>query len=476
MENLTIEDKKTQFYILLCVSIGAFMANLDLAIANIALPTISKDFNITPNIASRVIVAYSLMEASLVLAFGKLADQRGCRKIFMWGLGLFTIASLFCGISGDIRGLVLSRILQGIGGAMIFSVMMATISIYFPKNISGKVMGIVTTVAAAGIALGPPLGGFIISLSHWRWIFFINIPIGIFSLIIGHIFLPKKHPLPANKTFDLGGAIATFISLCTFVFIIHNGPKMNWIAPKMIVAFIIMLASLIFLFYQERKAVVPIIDLNLLKNWNFLLSALGSIPSFMVTSGLLFLFPFYLQDLLKLDVKTAGMLIMAIAVGQLPGPYAGSLADRFGSKKVLLFGIFLTLLSFGLFFSLNGSSGTIIIISALGLFGVSLGFTKAPNVSLALSFVPPEKKGAAAGMMGALRSLGIILGVLFFEIIFSDSLSGGNSVTAADPATFNVAPSLLMTGFRNSFIFGLIICIASFVIILAIKESKFAKN
>lgn len=476
MNSLTIEDKKAQFYILLCVCIGAFMANLDLAIANIALPTISRDFNITPNIASRVIVAYSLMEASLLLAFGKLADQRGCRKIFMWGLGLFTIASFFCGISGSIGALVLSRIFQGIGGALIFSVMMATISIYFPKNISGKAMGIVTTAAAAGVALGPPLGGFIISLSHWRWIFFINIPIGIFSIIIGHLFLPKKFPQPANKAYDTGGAIATFISLCTLVFILHNGLKTNWLAPKMIIALIMLIASVIFLLYAEKKVAVPIIDIELLKNRNFLLSALGSVPSFMLTSGLLFLFPFYLQDLLKLDVKTAGLIIMAVAVGQLPGPYAGSLADKFGSKKVLLLGIFLTLLSFALFFSLNGSSGTLIIVSALGLFGISLGFTKAPNVSLALSFVPVEKKGVAAGIMGAFRSMGIILGVLFFEIIFSHGMSAGSSIPNADALTFNISPLLLMTGLRHSFVFGLIICLGAFAMILAVRESKIKTN
>ncbi len=476
MEKYTVEDKKSLFYILICVSIGAFMANLDLAIANIALPTISRDFNITPNMASRVIVAYSLMEASLVLAFGKLADQRGAGKIFMWGLGIFTISSLFCGISTTIRFLVLARVLQGIGGAMIFSVMMAIVSIYFPKDVCGKAMGIVTTAAAAGVALGPPLGGFIISISHWRWIFFINIPIGIFSLIIGHLFLPKKFPEPANRTFDLGGAVATFISLCTFVFILHKGPAENWFSMKIVPAYVIFLSSIIYLFYREKKVAVPIIDINLLKNRNFLLSALGSIPAFIVTSGLLFLIPFYLQDLLKMDVKTAGLIIMAIAIGQLPGPYAGALADRFGSKKVLLFGIFLSILSFLLFLGFSQNSGIFLIVSALGLFGISLGFSKAPNVGLALSFASPDKRGIASGIMGALRSVGIILGVLFFEIIFSDSLSSGKSITDADPASFNVAPQLLMTGFRNSFIFGFIICIAAFLLILAVREPEKSKG
>lgn len=476
MENLTVNDKKTQFYILLCVSIGAFMANLDLAIANIALPTISRDFNVTPTIASRIIIAYSLMEASLLLAFGKLADLKGSKKLFMWGLGLFTIASFFCGISENIGMLTLSRVIQGIGGAMIFSVMMAIISIYFPKDVCGKAMGIVTTAAAAGVALGPPLGGFIISLSHWRWIFFINIPIGIFSLIIGHQFLPKKHPSPAKTVYDLGGAIATFVSLSAFVYLMHKGPEVNWLAPGIGIAFIILIISLIYLLYEERRAAAPIIDLDLLKNGNFLMSALGSIPSFIATSGLLFVIPFYLEDLKKLDVQTSGLIIMAVAFGQLMGPYAGGLVDKFGSRKVLLFGIFMTLLSFILLLTLNGSSGIVIITTALGLFGISLGFSKAPNVALALSFASLEKKGIAAGLMGALRSLGIILGVLFFGTILSHTISQGKPLSDVDPASMSMNPALLLKAFHNTFIFGILISIAALILIVMVKEMKFTKN
>lgn len=284
------------------------------------------------------------------------------------------------------------------------------------------------------------------------------------------MFLPGKYHLPEKPVFDYGGAIASFVSLSAFVYMLHNGAGVNWKAPDIITSLIILIISIIYLFYEERKAVVPVIDPALLKNKNFLLCALGSVPSFMITSGLLFLFPFYLEELMKFSVETSGMLIMAIAMGQLPGPYAGSLADKFGYKKILVLGIFLTLLSFALFFSLSGSSGIILIVSSLGLFGISLGFTKAPNVGLALSFVPPEKKGIAAGIMGALRSLGIILGVLFFEIIFTRSISAGNSMPQADLTSSAIDSGLLMKGFHHSFIFGFIICFAAFLMILSVKE------
>ena len=470
MESFTIQDKKQQFYIILIVSIGAFMANLDLTIVNVALPSISHDFNIDPSTVSRIVLAYALMEGGFLLTFGRIGDLKGFRKVFITGLGIFTVGSLFCGFSNTLNQLSLSRVIQGIGGAMIFAVMMSIVALYIPKEIQGKAMGIVTTTAAAGVALGPPVGGFIISLSHWRWIFLINIPIGIFAVIMGLKYLPKRHPIPTDVKLDYYGAIFSFLALSSFVFAIDQGEKLGWVSPIIISSFLIFIISTLILIFKEGKVKNPLIDIQLLKNRNFLFTALASIPSFMATSGLLFIMPFYLEVLRKFDTKISGLILMVIALGQLLGPVAGSLADKKGTKKVLLAGMAISIISFIFLIFLGSDSSAWLIIISLAIFGISLGIIKAPNVKLALALSPPQKKGFAAAMMGALRSIGIILGVLFFKMIFSQSIHGKiDSGVSLKNVNFN--PLHLLQGFHNTFIFGLAISIVALVLVVSVKKS-----
>ncbi|MEA3265360.1 MAG: MFS transporter, partial [Candidatus Fermentibacteria bacterium] len=168
-----ITGRGKQLIFILCIACGAFMANLDITILNTALPTIARDFSATPNTVAMVVLLYQIFEAGFLLFFGKLGDIRGFRGIYTSGFAVFTIGSLMCGLSKGMTLLLVARAVQGLGGAMLFSVMMATVSSFLPEGSRGKGIGTVTLAAAVGIALGPPLGGFIATAFNWRWIFLV---------------------------------------------------------------------------------------------------------------------------------------------------------------------------------------------------------------------------------------------------------------------------------------------------------------
>lgn len=471
-QSCVIGDRRKQILLIACVSSGAFMANLDLTIVNTLLPTISHEFNVDVTTVSRIVLIYALFEASFLLTFGKLGDMKGYWKIFLSGFLLFTIGSMFCGLSGNLNTLLGARMIQGIGGALLFSVMMASVAAYLPANISGRAMSIVTTAAALGVAAGPPAGGFIASLANWRWAFYINIPIGIISIIVGWISFPRPNQVSKDSRFDYIGAITTFLALLSFTFVFQAGGTIGWKSPVVILGLLVFIASVAIFIIQEKRISYPLIDLDLFKNRNFTLATLASSPAFITTAGLLFILPFYLELGRGLSSKISGLILLTISLGQLLGPYAGYLCDRYGSRKVLLGGIILSIISFIVLMALHLSSSIVILIASLLLFGVALGFSKAPNVNLALSYTPPGKKGIGGAILGALRSMSMILGVLFFEMIFSKALLRHGAPQDLSLSRTDIAPDVIQAACHSTFIFGLLVCIIALLLINAMQKEK----
>lgn len=467
-----ITDSKKQFLFLLCISLGAFMANIDISIVNVSLPTISKEFNVTMITISYIILAYQIMETCFLLFFGKLGDTKGFKKIYLFGFVVFTIASALCGFSSNIYHLIFFRILQGLGGAALFAVMMASIAVHIPLEKRCFGMAIVTTAAAAGVALGPPIGGYLDFALSWRWIFWVNIPIGIIAVILGIIYIPSSQILKKESKIDIVGTITSFIFLFLLIYVLQNGHHHGWFTFYTIFGALLFVASIITFIIWEKRCESPLIDFKIFKNKNFTLLLIASLPSFMASSGLIFILPFYFEKVRGLDTRITGLIILSMALGQFLGPWAGRLGDKLGVKKMFDFGMLLNLISFIILVFLRVDSPIYLFIAAMTIFGISLAFSKAPNVQLGIKSAPPEYKGVTASTFGLGRSLALLLGVLFFEKVFTIMVHGINLDTKVQSMGYkhlNIDPAVLYKGFFAVFVFGLVISSIGYIFAKMVK-------
>jgi len=469
MENYIISDGRRQKTLMAVVCFGALMANMDATIVNVCLPTIAGELNLSPSIASILILAYLLFETGPLMAFGKLGDLFGGRRVFLAGFSLFTLSSFACGMATSFWPLVIMRAVQGVGGAMIFSVMLSFAALYIPTSRRGRAMGWTTTAAALGVALGPTVGGFIAHYVGWRYVFFINVPLGLAALAIGYAVLPKEHPPARDKRFDLLGALYQTVFLMSFLFAVNRGLELGWLSLPILSAFAVCLVLAVLLVRRELRIDYPVLDFRLFANRDTLLATLTHCLSMMALGGVLFLMPFYLQDVRNLPADIIGLIMSVISFGQFLGPFAGQLGDRVGHKKVTLAGVFLGLVAFGMFTIMDFGEPLWWAVSALVLFGLSQGLNRAPNIQLILASVPPERKGTAASITALMRSLGLVLGVVVFETTFSELIPASVSLDAISLGKSGVAAESLHEGFVATFLVGLVVSAVMVAMIAAVR-------
>ncbi|MBN2515395.1 MAG: MFS transporter [Deltaproteobacteria bacterium] len=471
MNELTVTDTSQQRWILICAAAAIFMSNLDISIVNISLPVISRHFNVGIGIVSRVVLVYFLILISFLLGFGKLGDIKGFRKVFIAGFIVFIIGSFLCGISSSIHMLIAFRVIQAIGGSILTALAPAIVSVLLPPDIRGRSLGIVGTSGALGITLGPAVGGFITASLSWHWIFFINIPLGIIAIMIGSRVLPKKMAHTADSRFDMIGAVLIFFALMTFLYAMNMGQEQGWMSLVILSSFFFSIVFFTVFFIREKRILYPILDMDLFRNWNFSMGTLASFFVLMVLNGTVFLFPFYLEIARELGIDKAGLiLIIPSAVMIFMGPAAGSISDKIGSRWLCALGMFLCAGAFVMFSSLHGSSSISFIVLSLVWFGFTAGLFMAPNSSLVMGEAPQEKQGVASGVMMLIRHGGGVLGICFFETVFSSSLPQNISMGDISSAHCAVSPQILTVGFHNAFLFGVLLCFAASLFSVMVRQ------
>jgi EmrB/QacA subfamily drug resistance transporter len=471
MHELTVTNTSQQRWILICAAVAIFMSNLDISIVNISLPDISRHFDVGIGIVSRVVLVYFLILTSFLLGFGKLGDMKGFKKVFIAGFIVFMIGSFLCGMSRSIHMLIAFRVIQAIGGSILTALAPAIVSVLLPPDIRGRSLGIVGTSGALGITLGPAIGGFITASLSWHWIFFINIPIGIIAMIIGSRVLPNKTAQTVDSRFDIIGAVLIFFALMTLLYAMNMGQEQGWMSSVILSSFFFSIVLFSVFFIREKKILYPILDMDLFRNWNFSMGTLASFFVLMVLNGTVFLFPFYLEITRELGVDKAGLiLVIPSAVMIFMGPVAGSISDKIGSRWLCAIGMFLCAGAFFMFSLLDGNSSIPFIILSLAWFGFTAGMFMAPNSSLVMGEAPQEKQGVASGVMMLVRHGGGVLGICFFETVFSSSLPQKISIGNISPAHCALSPQLLTEGFHNAFLFGALLCFAAALFSVTIKQ------
>lgn len=404
---------------MLTVWIGIFMATLDGSIVNVALPTLTEFFKTDLNTIEWVVMAYLLTITSLLLSLGRLSDMFGRKTIFAGGLAIFTLGSALCAFSATEGQLIFFRIIQGIGAAMLMATGVAIITHAFPPKERGKAMGLIGTVVAIGSMAGPVMGGFLIENVGWPSIFYINIPVGIIGTAMAIKVLAKEETTN-GQTFDLLGALTLFISLISLLMALSMGQELGWGSGYIILLFGSSIIFLILFIIIENKARHPVMELRHFRNRPFAAANISAMISFIAMFTVILLMPFFLEKELGYSPQKVGIVFLAVPlVMSVISPVSGWLSDRTNSYILSSIGIgFATISIMSLGYLSSDSSFTDVALR-LSLLGLGMGLFQAPNNSIIMGSLPKEQLGIAAGTLGTMRNMGMVIGVAVSGAVFS---------------------------------------------------------
>lgn len=441
------------------MSIGLFMATLDSSIVNISLPKISLSFQVPlSGMVEWVIIAYLIVIAGLLLTLGRLLDMVGQKLLWVLGLGIFTASSALCGAAPSLVLLVIFRALQAVGGAMIMAVSPVMITRAFPATERGRALGILALVVAAGTSAGPTVGGFITHAFTWRWIFYINVPIGIIGIAAALRLLTEPlRPNWGHQQFDPLGAILLSVSVSCLMLGMSFGQEAGWRSCIIIGLFVATLVLLAAFIIHERRVTQPLVDFALFRNRLFTAAIASSFLCFLSLFAVVFLMPFYLEELLALPVHLAGLLMTAVPLTiAVVAPLSGWLSDRLGSRLLSSTGMAIVCLGLWFLSRLTSQASLSDIVWPLLVTGFGQALFQPPNNNAILSSVPPQRLGIASGFLSTVRVLGQSSSVALSGAIFTSL--GGAQAGAALSQNWGLPAEPLKAIFTHAFHITLLTC------------------
>ncbi len=445
------EHPSYKWWVLFNVMFGTFMVVLDSSIVDVSMPTIMATFGVTVDTAKWVATAYLLALAVMLPTSGWIADRFGYKKTYATALTLFTTGSLLCSLSWSISALIAFRIIQGIGGGLLMPVGMAIVMREFPPEKRGTAIGFWSVASAASVSLGPTLGGYLIDNYVWHSIYDINVPIGIVA-IFATLVIQREYQSQKSRTFDMAGFLSMALFLTTLLLALSDGDADwntgGWTSPFILTCFALALIGFVAFISIELNSREPLVDLTLMKDYNFALANLVLFIFGMGMFGSTFLLPLYLQNGLGYSAFQAGALFLPLGFLQgTMGPLAGYLSDKVNPKFLSLYGVVVLALSLfsNHFLSLFSERSSVMI--SIYLRGLGMGFIFTPLSSLSLSNVPKEKMARASGLYNVLRQVGGSFGVAIMGTLLTNRTAFhetiyGQAVNRYSPAVRNVLNGL----------------------------------
>ncbi len=440
---VTPGQQGNKWWTLVAVCLGTFMLLLDITIVNVALPDIQRALHSSFSDLQWVVDAYALTLAAFLLTAGSLADMYGRRLLYLVGLAVFTCASVLCGFATSTLMLQLSRGLQGVGGAIMFAVSLALLADAFRGRDRGVAFGVWGTVTGLAVAIGPLLGGVLTSGLSWRYIFFVNVPIGIVAVAITVTRVAESRAPQASGPDWLGFVIFT-VALASLVYGLIESNQRSFTDSLVLGCLAAAAALLVVFVVVERRSAHPMFDLNLFRLPTFsggLTAAFGLSAS--IFAMLLYLV-LYLQDILGYSPLGAGVRLMYISGAILvSATVAGRLSSRVPVRLLIGPGLIIVGVSLLLMRGLNAGSSWTHLIPGMIVGGVGIGLVNPPLASTAVGVVPPQRAGMASGINSTFRQVGIATGIALLGSLFSNEVKDQvQSLAAAAPGLSSRSPQI----------------------------------
>jgi MFS transporter, DHA2 family, multidrug resistance protein len=421
-----------KWFLLANIMLGTFMAVLDATIVNVGLPKIMASFGVGLDKIEWVITAYMLAMAVMLPTSGWLADKFGYKKMYFFGLFLFTFGSMLCGMSSNEDMLIISRVIQGLGAGTIQPLGMAIITREFPPNQRGLALGFWAISAAASVSFGPLIGGFLIDNFNWQLIFDVNIPIGILAMLFT-LIIQSEYKNNRIRKFDIVGFISVTLFLPLTLFALTEGNSATnsagWHAPYILAYGAIALIAFTVFITTELTVKEPLIDLRLLLNHNFGISNIILIIFSIGMFGSTFLMPIYLQNALGYSALQAGSVFLPVGIIQgIMAPISGRIADKTNPKIPILIGIVILAFSFFLNSKLSWLTERDYVMLSLYFRGFGMGIIFTSLSTISLLEISREKMAQASAITNTIRQLGGSLGVALLATMLTSRISFHNQV------------------------------------------------
>lgn len=457
-------DYSQKWLVLVAVSASILLATIDASIVNVAFPTLVAELGTSFNIIQWVALAYMLTIATLTMGMSRLGDVVGKKLLFVVGIAVFTLASAACGLVPDVSWLIGFRVLQAVGAVLVLALGAAILVEAFPATERGKALGWIGTMVSVGIISGPVLGGVLISSFSWRAIFFVNIPVGIVGAILAVRYVPNTKP-PKGQRFDIVGALLMSVALFSLSLALTLGQEAGFGSPRIVTAFVVSAFAAIAFVIVELRVESPMLQLRLFRSPMLTVSVVSGFLTYSCLAATFFLLPFYLEGVLGFDVGQVGLLLGAapLMLGVV-SPISGNLSDRFGIRKLTLFGLVLIAVSYLGFITFDvNTTATHYLLIAVPL-GIGVGAFNSPNNSAIMGSVPPEYMGVGGGLLTITRLLGQITGVAVLGSVWAASVAAASGGSLPEAGASAATAAAQVSGLHTTFIVAGVVMIASVIV------------
>lgn len=432
------QGERRKWWTLTAVAFGLFMIMLDNTVVNVALPSIQSDLGVDLSELEWIVAGYALAFASLMLIGGKLADAYGRRRLFVTGIVVFTLASLWCGLSDSGSELIAARVVQGVGAALMSPATLSIIAATFPPRQRGTAVGIWAGVSALALAIGPLVGGLLTEHLNWNWIFFVNVPFGILGIVASYLLIDESRD-ETHERLDLPGLAASGLALFALTYGLIEANTYGWTSGRILGAFAIAIVSGVVFILLERHQRAPMLDLGLFSNRTYVGANLVVLLTALAMFGVFFFVSLYMQNILGFSAVEAGaaflpMTLLIIVVA----PLAGRASDRFGSRWLMVTGMVLLAAQLVYFSQLSADATFTTLLPALVLGGIGMSLTMTPSSAAAIRAVPVDRAGVGSAVLNACRQVGGSLGIAAMGAIMASAIGGKQT------------PEAFMRGFEHA--------------------------